>query len=500
MAGATAEPPDLTPRLATFRPLSRPAQLTLGLFVLALGVYLLALRTNYGYDGQMMYRVTESLAVRQSFQVVDPVWHMNEPYTFYGLAVSLLLLPVFLLGQVLQHDGSRLIVLYEPTISALTVVAVYRLARELGASYVRSLAAALAFAFGTLAWYYSTTVFTEPLIGLAMIGALWSLYRYRRDGHARELLGAGALVALTLLARWDSVLLVIVPFGGYALIQVRGRVLPGTKWIGRLLLFAAPIAAALAVNLAYDWVRYGSPLDAGPRTQGGGAFSTPLLTGLYGLLLSPGASIVMYVPLVLAVAASFPAFLRRWRAEALLITALLVLRLLVYAQWSFWDGREWGPRFLVPVLPLLVLMLIALPADRRIRIGAVVLIGLGVSIQLLGQIVPYDTIVWPQTAPLIVSTLGLHDAAGSSCLCSWVVDRAAATAMDFDPRFSPLVRQVILLRQGTIDPEWQAFWPVLTALLGLAAAGILLLWRTARRLDTEAGAKTWSLRESRMAG
>jgi len=41
---------------------------------------------------------------------------------------------------------------------------------------------------------------------------------------------------------------------------------------------------------------------------------------------------------------------------------------------------------------------------------------------------------------------------------------------------------------------------VLTALLGLAAAGILLLWRTARRLDTEAGAKTWSLRESRMAG
>ena len=145
-------------------------------------------------------------------------------------------------------------------------------------------------------------------------------------------------------------------------------------------------------------------------------------------------------------------------------------------------------------------MLIALPADRRIRIGTVVLIGLGVSIQLLGQIVPYDTIVWPQTAPLIVSTLGLHDAAGSSCLCSWVVDRAAATAMDFDPRFSPLVRQVVLLRQGTIDPEWQAFWPVLTALLGLAAAGILLLWRTARRLDTEAGAKTWSLRESRMAG
>src|SRR5207237_10927312 len=93
-----------------------------------------------------------------------------------------------------------------------------------------------------------------------------------------------------------------------------------------------------------------------------------------GLLLSPGASIVMYVPLVLAVAASFPAFLRRWRAEALLITALLVLRLLVYAQWSFWDGREWGPRFLVPVLPLLVLMLIALPADRRIPVGAAVLL------------------------------------------------------------------------------------------------------------------------------
>src|SRR5438093_13381640 len=131
MAGATAEPPDLTPRLATFRPLSRPAQLTLGLFVLALGIYLLALRTNYGYDGQMMYRVTESLAVRQSFQVVDPVWHMNEPYTFYGLAGSLLLLTVFLLGQALQHDGSRLIVIDEPTITRPTVVSLVLLDRAL---------------------------------------------------------------------------------------------------------------------------------------------------------------------------------------------------------------------------------------------------------------------------------------------------------------------------------------------------------------------------------
>src|ERR1700716_1679128 len=138
-------------------------RLELGLFALVLGVGLLALRTDFGYDGQMMYKVTESLALRHSFVVQDPAWHANEPYAYFGLGVSLFLLPFYGLSSLVTGDGSRLIVLYGPLITALAAWALFRLLRELGASPSRSVAVAFTFAFATLAWHYSTTIFSEPL-------------------------------------------------------------------------------------------------------------------------------------------------------------------------------------------------------------------------------------------------------------------------------------------------------------------------------------------------
>jgi len=476
-----------SPGSAAHQPRTLLAYLGLGIFLLALCVYLLALRTNFGYDGQMMYRVTDSLVLRHSFRVVDPVWHMNEPYTYFGLAVSLLLVPIYWLGQLLQHDGNRFIVLYEPAVTALTAVTLYALARDLGASYRRSLAISLAYAFGSLAWYYSTAIFTEPLVAATLTGALFWLRKYGRTRQGLWLLLAGSAVSLSLLARWDSALLVVVPISLYALVHVWRRTSMLWSRVASLTLYAAPIVMGLAVDLWYDWIRYGDPFNLGPRAQFGGAFTTPLPTGLYGLLFSPGVGLFVYVPLLALAAAAFPAFWRRWRPEAVLILFLFGLRLVVYAQWSYWDGREWGPRFLVPVLPLLMLVLVACPRGVRWRIAGIVLGGTGVAIELLGQVVPFDTIVWPSTAPLVVSMFHLHDAAGSSCLCSRVVDQAAATVMDFNLRFAPLVRQVVLLRRGSIDPAWQSMWPALSTLLVLAGGGALLLWRAALRLDGVGG-------------
>jgi hypothetical protein len=193
--------------------IARPAsgRLELGFFALVLGVSLLALRTDFGYDGQMMYKVTESLALRHSFQVQDPAWHANEPYAYFGLGVSLLLLPFYALSSLLTGDGSRLIVLYGPLVTALTAWVLFRLLRELGASSSRSLAIAFTFACGTLAWHYSTTIFSEPLVALGITASIYWLRVYERDARRRWLLAAGTATAMTLLARWDSLLLVVAP-------------------------------------------------------------------------------------------------------------------------------------------------------------------------------------------------------------------------------------------------------------------------------------------------
>jgi hypothetical protein len=283
-----------------------------------------------------------------------------------------------------------------------------------------------------------------------------------------------------MLARWDSVLLIVAPLAVYAVYQVvRSR--RAKPLIAGLVTFGAPLLAALAVNLWYDWLRYGNVFTITTKDALEGSFTTPLWTGLYGLLLSPGAGLITYVPVLLASAVSMRGFIKQARPEALLLLSLLALRLLFYAPWSSWDGREWGPRYIEPLLPVLLVPLICLPARRWIRIGAVALAAIGIGVELLGQLVPYNTIVWPKTAPLVVSTLQLRDAAGSTCLCSWFVDAAASTAMDFDIRFAPLTRQVTLLLQGTVDPSWSAAWPMRGFLLALAAAMAVLLWRSAHR-------------------
>jgi hypothetical protein len=381
----------------------------------------------------------------------------------------------------LAGDGSRFIVLYGPLVTALTAWVLFRLLLELGASLSRAVIIALTFAFGTLAWHYSTSIFSEPLVGLGITAAVYCLHRYQRDARGRWLLAAGSATALTLLARFDSLVLVVAPVALYAVFQVV-RARPSSRdRLAALFGFGAPVAAVLALNLWYDWLRYGNVFTVGSSKALEGGFSTPLGTGLYGLLLSPGDGLLVYVPVLLASAISLRGFIRQARPIALLLLSLLALRLLFYARWSFWDGRDWGPRFLIPLLPVLLLPLICLPARRWMRIGAAALAAVGIGVELLGQLVPYDTIVWPRTAPLVVSTLQLHDPAGSTCLCSWVVDQAASAAMDFDLRFAPLTRQVDFLLHGTVDPSWSAAWPLRVLLLALAAAFAILLLTSARR-------------------
>ncbi len=454
------------------------------LFSACLTVFLLARRVDFGYDGWIMFKVTESMVVRHSFQITDPVWHANEPYAYFGLGVSLAMLPLFAAGQLLFGNGGRLLPLYEPGITALTVVALYRLLRELGCSWTRSLVLAVGYAFGTLAWHYSTTIFSEPLLALALTLAVLWLLVYRRSGRRRWLAGAGSAAGIALLARWDSTLLVVLPLSIYAFFLVWRGGRGVSHQAVAVATFSLPVAAALGINLAYDWVRYHDALSTGVAFPS--LFSTPLVVGLYGLLLSPGAGLLVYVPVLVFSGIAYPSFLRRWRAEALLVLGLVVLRLLFYARWANWDGHEWGPRFLVPILPMLVIPLAFLPPRGWLR-GAAVAVGVAsVAIEVVGQLVPYSTILWPRTAPVVVSTLHLRDPSGSSCLCSWLVDQAAATAMDFDVRFAPLVGQVRLLLAGTIDPAWRTA-PLATGVILLAVAAVLtLLLRMAARLDTRA--------------
>jgi hypothetical protein len=498
-------------------------------------VYWACVRRYLPYDGDIMFRVTKSLVTAHSLRIQDPVLHLNQPYSYYGLAVSLLLIPFFLLGQALFGDGTVLITTFDPMVTALTVVLLLSLLVELGISWRRAFVVGLLYGFGSLAWAYSGVLYSEPLVGLCTVAGLLYVRRYEREKRWSLLLTAGSVAALGLLARWDSALLVVAPvtaYVGYAILRPpprtpqtlashvprgsRGPAGPPSPVDGggtfesvarstrskfaSLALFAAPIAFVTAINLGYDLFRYGRSL-ASPYL-GTFQFSTPLPVGVFGLLFSPGAGLIVYVPLVLLGCFGARALFQRWPRLTLLIAGMVAVRLAFYGMWFGWDGGiTFGPRFLVPILPLLFVPIgfalqpptLTLPrkGGGKILALAIALSSLSVGVELVNQLVPYGQYYVSVAA-------GLDAAARHACPgCPlWQLVQLTTGQLDYAWQYLPLHGQLRMLLAGDIDPIWRHIAIAVPFLLAPLALIGYLLYRLAGRLD-DAPAPTLNLRGKR---
>jgi hypothetical protein len=149
--------------------------------------------------------------------------------------------------------------------------------------------------------------------------------------------------------------------------ELRGRVISvyttvfaGSTPIGAL--FAGFVAsrwgAVAALLVGYNRVRFGYPLQTGYHFEAGEGFNGPLLQGLWGLLLSPYRGLFWYTPLAAAALLSWPRFITRHKEEGWLLAAVSGAWVLLFScWWMWWAGFAWGPRFLVPLMPFLVIVL-----------------------------------------------------------------------------------------------------------------------------------------------
>ena len=120
-----------------------------------------------------------------------------------------------------------------------------------------------------------------------------------------------------------------------------------------VVLYALVASPSAAIWAWYNYVRFGSVWQTSPVEPN--YFSLGHLgAGLYGFLLSPGKSIFLYIPaLPIAIYGTY-----RMSQFKPLIAAfagfIALYHLLIYALWTAWHGGWcWGPRFLLPAVPLL---------------------------------------------------------------------------------------------------------------------------------------------------
>lgn len=433
------------------------------LFVLLAAIYLLSASPDYypGDDryylnltGQMVERGT--VALRTSSDRVDPDAAFRgadgRVYTKYTPGHPAALAVAFACVKPLERR-----------LDADTFAFLQRLAFSLVPSLFVAFALALA-AWQAGALGYRTSTCLIWALGLGLCTNLWPATKTLLSEPTQAfLVTAIAVLAMRALAHddlataallgaacgWAFVtkitLALTFPVAAAALL-VRGRRAP------RLIAFAVPLAIGLAAIGAYNVARTGRLLvlgyEAGQDTILG--FPTPWWAGLHGLLLSSGKGLFFYSPFLVLALAGARAFLSRHRGPGLIVLAIVVPHLLLYATWNSWHGDwSWGPRYLVTIH--VVLGFLALPLVERLRgrplLAAV--LAAGFAVQLLGVLLePFTYIEIVKALPIGAGADKLLDTAPDK---PFVIDGLLHN--HHVPSFSPLAGHLWLLTRLARGPR-----------------------------------------------
>jgi hypothetical protein len=318
---------------------------------------------------------------------------------------ALLALPLVVLGDAAARAGSfrderaqlaaRCVAsFFNAWVAALLVAALYAGLRTLRVGARAAFAAAVLLGFTTPVWIYAKSFMAEPLESLGLLLALTGSARAGAapapaDARRGERIAAlGAFLAIS--AKLGVAPLVITCFTAAGFRRPRAWLLP-----------LAGVATALAGHALYNWARFGTPLETGYGAQASfGAFSTPLWVGAYGLLLSSGKGVAWFAPALWLAPAGLAAMLRsRQHSDAArrgddarragwAIVVAWGLGLCLFGRFQHWGGDgSWGPRYLVPLLPLaLVPVGFALEGASRARKRFAWLLGVAGLLVTLGGV------------------------------------------------------------------------------------------------------------------
>lgn len=392
-------------------------------------------------------------------------------YSKKGLGVALWVAPFYALGLALPGAGlAHAGLLASAVASAVGGMAVYCAGMALTRRVARAAWLALLYGLGTIILPYSKYLFSEGLASAAMAVAVLglSVHLCTNDERRRWLLLAGAGAAASMLARPVGAL--AAPFAvaaiAWAAVSRHGRRLRAiTAPVAAYLL---PVVAGLAVMALANWLRFGNPLSTG--FAAGESFSAPFWEGFRGLVLSPGKSLFLYSPPLFLALVGIPTAARRWPRFTAFALATAVAHVLLYSTWYGWDGGWcWGPRFLIPIVPLL--MPLALPAiDRLLRGGVAGRI-------VLGSLAAVSVLV--QIAGACADYVEFNNS---------LIAQGIPTGLYYDWRYNPILGQLMVLnplrlRANMLDLGWLRVsdghanlrWaPLALALTTLAATGYCL--------------------------
>jgi hypothetical protein len=405
-------------------------------------------------DAHVTYDTTQALVDRWSFDVHTeggPPWlysvHAGHKYGVFPLGNVVAMIPSYLAYKLVHAVAPSLpdrpvfalaSHLSSSLLMAAACVLLFHLLLRRRVTLRWALFATFAFGLCTMAFIYARAPYSEAL---QTVLVLWLIERTLAQAEAPTAAGLAWLgVAAGVLINSKLVYVLLLPVVATYLIVIRRRAHELPALFRRLPLAIVAFLELVFVALWHNQIKTGSWTDSGYQIKEG-IFSGDLLAGLYGLLLSSGKSLFLYSPpLVLGVLGVATAWRRR-RAETAFLVAIFTICTLFNAKFRHWHADYcWGPRHLMAVTPILILMAFPwLPEAmlrgrvraRQIALGLV--LGAGLTVQILGA-----TFYWDHYIRILIAVKDQTGAPG------WFQENLSHG--HYIPSFSPLRGQAWLLR------------------------------------------------------
>ncbi len=421
----------------------------LGLYLLFLSVYLISASGHFtSTDHVSLYLTTQSL-VQEHTLAIKPINDAivgadGQFFGAFGPGQAIVSIPFYVLGLLIDRLSSPglkaywggpdlgdwggtvpifFVSLFNQMITPFLCLLLFHFCRRLGFSLRRSFAVTLIFGFGTAVWVYAQQYFQHPLESLCLFGAIYLLFVRRDHLKPEHALLSGSVLGLGILTRSNLLLVAgpLVIYLGYCVLSQKNtaRFAPGLKaailYLGA---FTLPLLLVLVILVYVNHLKYGYYLSTRLSYTPGNWLDTlrfgfdtlladsrwrldregwanPIWIGLYGNLASPGRSIFLYSPPLVIALFTFHKFYRQFRAEALLCLSLVLLYLIPYSLYGHWHGGwAWGPRLMLPIIPMLMLPLGYFLETPRQMVIVSLLALLGAGVQILGLTINFSYIHW----------------------------------------------------------------------------------------------------------
>jgi hypothetical protein len=445
------------------------------------------------WDGMVTFLITEGMALKQTAQLDPEIpsisntsipimintflhWEVQnnkvvtgkyydwvslsrpiEPvFTSRALLLPSMSVPFYFLSTLLSVNPVSLVAFsVNSIIIALTGLVIFCFSLDLYGSKRLAFILGLIFITCTFILSYNTSLFPQPLQALCIVSGVFFLYKARHNRPSFICIFTRNIDAAHPKTAYLHCGLAGLFFGlSIFASPTSGLFLPGfvicsfifLRHNKRLLLcFLLTLGALLISAGILNYVRFGSISEFGYGPQYGNLSLNKGWIGLIGLFLSPGKGLLFYFPPIVLLPLAILFSYRQNKGLSFITLYVLGIAWLYFGTIDinggsrFWSGAiAWGPRYLIPTLPLIVIMLGGLikyprkPNAKRLIIVSLIFTCVAGFIVNLGGV-----LVWTEYG-IIYGFEHEKLGAGAEEITTW------------DPKYSPIVLHMKMISENYV--------------------------------------------------